>query len=158
MSDDNRCYATALRLLNFRFNGVAELRRKLRAKKFDDATIEATLLKLHEEKWLDDERFAAAFVRSRTTRRIGSVRIRRELISMGVDRDVAGHALAESADAAREREQLVTLCETKRWALERRHGEGYTASAEGRNKLAAYLVKKGYATALVRSVVQHEDE
>ncbi len=35
MSDPERAYASALRILSYRFNSEAELRRKLRAKKFE---------------------------------------------------------------------------------------------------------------------------
>src|SRR5436305_10468671 len=59
------CYVTALRILGYRFNSEAELRRKLAAKRFDGEEIAETLARLREEKWLDDDRFAAAYVRTR---------------------------------------------------------------------------------------------
>src|SRR5205823_6007716 len=97
------CYVTALRILGYRFNSEAELRRKLRAKRFDDATISETLARLRDEKWLDDERFAAAFVRTRVQKGIGRLRIRRELMAVGIDDDVAERAVREHADGEDER-------------------------------------------------------
>ena len=62
------CYVAALRILKYRFNSEGELRRKLRGKRFEKDEIEETILRLRNEKWLDDERFAAAFVRTRAGR------------------------------------------------------------------------------------------
>ncbi len=153
MSDLERCYSAAMRILSYRFNSVAELRTKLRAKKFEDADIDAVLARLREEKWLDDERFAAAFVRTRQQKRIGRRRIERELSAVGVDDDTARAAIREHADPEREREDLLALCRKRRMLLVRRKGEEYAASAEGRNKLITYLLNQGYDAALVRDVI-----
>ena len=50
------CYTAALRILRYRFNSEAELRRKLRAKKFESEDIDLAIARLHGEKWLDDAR------------------------------------------------------------------------------------------------------
>jgi regulatory protein len=154
MTDDARAYAAAMRILQYRFNGEAELRRKLRAKKFEIPEIEATIERLRDEKWLDDDRFAAAFVRSRMTSRIGPARIRRELMAAGIDRDVAERALAENAGEERTRESLIELFQKRRRMLVRRRGEEYAESLEGRNKLAAWLLNQGYDPRLVSDVVK----
>ena len=147
-------YTAALRILNFRWNGTAELRRKLLAKDFDRDEIDAALTRLAAEGWLDDERYAGAFVRTRARRNIGTGRIRRELHAAGVADDVASRALAENADEEREREQLRALADKRRRLLVRRHGEAWLATPEGRNKLIGYLLKQGYDAALVRAVTK----
>jgi len=154
MSDHERCYIAAMRILNFRFNGEQELRRKLRVKKFERDVIDATLDRLRREKWLDDERFAASFVRARMQKRIGRARIRRELIASGIDDAVADRALRENVDSDREREDLATECEKRIRMMKRRHGDDVLESPEARKKLAAYLLKRGYDAALVQSVVK----
>src|ERR1051326_8746909 len=58
------CYVTALRILGYRFNSEAELRRKLLAKRFDRDTIAETPARLRDEKWLEQERFPGADVRA----------------------------------------------------------------------------------------------
>lgn len=151
------CYQAALRILNYRFNSEAELRRKLSAKDFDAETIDATIARLREEKWLDDERFAGAFVRTRQLKKVGRGRVRRELAAAGVARDVAARAIAENADPERERQNLRAAAEKKRQALERRHGAGYAASREGRAKLTAYLIQQGYDSDAVRSALHDEE-
>ncbi|MBV9495844.1 MAG: regulatory protein RecX [Acidobacteria bacterium] len=147
------CYSAALRILSFRFNSVAELQRKLRAKKFDDAEIAETLERLRAEKWLDDERFADSYVRTRTAKKIGRVRILRELSTAGVSSEAASRAVAENVDPEREREELAALCQRKLEALRRRRGEEYAASDEGRAKLMAQLARSGFETsAVIRAV------
>lgn len=153
MSDD-RCYLAALRILNYRFNSEAELRRKLRAKDFDKETIDATLERLRNEQWLDDQRFAGALVRTRAGRRQGRLRILRELQAAGVSSETAAAAVAENLDSEGEIEALRELCSKRAKLLVRRHGPGYLATAEGRKKLAAYLLKQGYDAALVYGVLK----
>jgi regulatory protein len=147
-------YDSALRILRYRFNSEAELRRKLRAKRFEPAEIDAALARLHEEKWLDDARFAGALTRAKTNKRVGRMRIRRELQAAGVSEDTAAKAIADNVDAQVERDNLAALCAKRARILIRRHGAGYLQSSEGRQKLAAYLVSQGYDSALVWQIVR----
>ncbi len=162
MQDD--AYIAALRILKFRFNSEVELRRKLKFKQFDKETIDATMIRLRDEKWLDDSRFAGAFTRTKANKSIGRKRILRELQAAGIDRETAADAVAGNVDPEREAEALRTLCDRKARTLVRRHGPEYLKSAEGRNKLAAYLLKQGYDAALVfacikeTSVVDHQPD
>ena len=157
MSEElERCYLAAMRILNYRFNSTAELRRKLRSKKFGDDVIDQTLKRLAEEKWLDDERFAGALVRSRQNKRVGPRRIARELHAAGVDREAADRAMQENTDPERVEEDLRSLLAKRRRIMIRRHGEEYAASPEGRKKLAAYLLNQGYDAALVTRVLKEK--
>ena len=146
-------YTAALRILSYRFNSEAELRRKLRAKKFEDAEIALAIERLRDEKWLDDARFASAFVRSRIAKR-GPSRIRAELMAAGISNAIADQALRENADEERQREDLAALCAKRIRLMKRRHGEDVLESPHERKKLAAYLLKQGYDAALVQSVVK----
>lgn len=154
-NESERCYIAALRILDYRFNSAAELRRKLAAKKFERQIIDATLSRLRDEKWLDDERFAAAYVRTRMQKQIGRARVRRELTAAGVDGDVAARAIGENVDADAERANLAAVCAKKRRALERRHGAGYAASGEGKQKLIAQLLRQGYAMDEIRQALKN---
>jgi regulatory protein len=151
---DDRCYLAALRILQYRFNSEAELRRKLRAKEFDAQAIEAALGRLRDEQWLNDDRFAGAFVRTKANKRQGRLRILRELRAAGVDDETAAAAVAENIDSERESEALRELCSRRARILVRRHGPDYLSTDEGRKKLAAYLLKQGYDAALVYSAIR----
>ena len=149
MDDLERCYVSGLRILKYRFNSTAELRRKLRAKGFDAETINATVLRLANEKWLNDERFAATYVRSRVLKSKGRLRIRRELINAGVDDETAVRAVGENVDREDERVRAVRVAEKRLPILVRRYG-----LVAARNKLTAYLLKQGYDAALVREILK----
>ena len=161
---DDPCYLAALRILKYRFNSEAELRRKLRAKQFEKEAIDAAIVRLHNEKWLDDQRFAGAFVRTKANRRHGSRRILRELQQAGVSNEEAAQAVVENIDPEREASALRTLCAKRAGVLIRKHGADYLSTGEGRNKLAGYLLKQGYDAALVYdavkeiSVVYHQSD
>jgi regulatory protein len=146
---DDACYASGLRILKYRFNSTAELRRKLRAKGFDKETIESALARLRDEKWLDDARFAAAFVRTQALRKKGLLRIRRELIGAGVPDDAIAAAISENVDSEAERERAMAAARKRLPILVRRYG-----ADAARNKLRAYLLKQGYEAALVRDIVK----
>jgi regulatory protein len=154
MTDTERCYAAALRILQYRWNSAVELRRKLSRKELDDEVITATLDRLRAEKWLDDDRFATALVRTRTRKRVGRLRIRNELGAAGVDDETIAKAIAENVDEETERAALGALCRKKIGLLERRGGAGFAATDEGRNKLTSYLLNQGYDAALVHEVVR----
>jgi regulatory protein len=139
-----------MRILSYRFNSEAELRRKLTSKKkFDAATIDATLVRLRSEKWLDDERFAGAFVRSRAQKRVGRNRIVRELRAAGVSGSTVENAVNEHVDREQQEAALRALRDKRARILARRHGEEFLTTEEGRNKLAVYLLNQGYDAALV---------
>ena len=149
MDEVERCYASGVRILKYRFNSTAELRRKLRAKGFDAPTINAALTRLTKEKWLDDERFAAAYVRSRVLKRKGRLRIRRELIHAGIEDEVIARAVGENVDKDDERERAVATARKRLPILIRRHGE-----QAARNKLTVYLLHQGYDAALIRDIIK----
>lgn len=152
-TEDERCLAAALRILQYRFNSVGELGRKLAAKKFDRETIGRTIERLRGEKWLDDERFAAAFVRMRASKHIGPLRIRQELRAAGVADETASRAIRANIDEEREQEGAVALCEKKMRIIAGRHGAGYLRSDAGRKKLAAYLLSHGYEAGRIFEII-----
>jgi len=153
---DAPCYIAALRILKYRFNSEGELRRKLRGKRFEKDDIDTTIARLHKERWLDDERFAGAFVRTRISKGLGRLRIKRELNYAGVSDEAANDALAKNVDEEREREDVAAACRKRMRALARRHGDDFLATEEGRTKIAAWLVGRGYDTALVWETVRRE--
>ena len=149
MDDSEQCYLAALRILKYRFNSAAELRRKLRSKRFERGVIDATLERLAKEKWLDDARFAAAYVRTRGLSKKGKLRIRSELIRAGVADDVIASAVSENVDADEERARALALAQRRMPILARKYAPGVA-----RNKLTVYLLNQGYDAALVREIVK----
>lgn len=149
--DLNACYLAAMRILNHRFNSEAELRRKLALREFDADVINATIEKLRREKWLDDDRFAASFVRARTRKGLGRHRISRELSAAGVESETIARALDQSVPDHDERAAAMTSARKRLTVLRRRDDD----DAKIREKLVAYLFRQGYDSSLAIDVV-HE--
>ncbi len=154
MSDAERTYAAALRILSYRFNSEAELRRKLRGKRFEADDIDEALARLRSEGWLNDDRFAASFVRARSARRVGPLRIRRELGAAGVEAEAIDRALAANNDEEASRAALDDLCVKRMRIVARRYGQEYLSTEEGRQRIAAHLVRQGYALGEVLDAIK----
>jgi len=151
-------YTSALRILRYRFNSEHELRRKLAAKRFQKGDVDAAIERLRQEKWIDDERFAGSYIRTRMAKRVGPGRIKRELSAAGVDRATADRSLSENRDDERTSSDLAAIADKRRRILVRRHGEEYVRSAEGKSRLAAYLIHQGYPVDQVRELLRVSDD
>src|SRR5688500_4119256 len=113
-------YTAALRLLQYRFRSEKELNDRLRQKGYSDDDVQAAMIRLRDEKWLDDRRFAAQFANSQRRRHRGSHRIVRELQALGVDRDDA--VSATRSEAGEERADLQALAGKRIRVLSRLRG------------------------------------
>jgi len=145
--DVERCYIAGLRILNYRFNSEEELRAKLDRKEFPRDAIDAALERLRREKWLDDARFAAAFVRTRLRKGIGRLRIKRELQAAGVDSSTIAQAL--DVPDHDDRAAAIASARKRLAALRRREDDDAI-----RQKLIAYLFRQGYDSSLAIDVVR----
>jgi regulatory protein len=145
--DLERCYIAGLRILNYRFNSEAELRAKLDRKEFPRDAIDAAIERLRREKWLDDFRFAAAFVRTRLRKGIGRLRITRELQAAGVE----SAAIAQALDLPDHDDRAAAITAAKkRLAILRRRDDDDAI----RQKLIAYLFRQGYDSSMAIDVVR----
>ena len=74
----------------------AALERKLLQKEFDENSVRQALDFLEKKHYLDDERFAASWIRTHCTYKPqGRIRILRELLSRGVKKNVAENAIRD---------------------------------------------------------------
>ena len=150
MTDAERCYVAAMRILNHRFNSEGELRGKLTMKEFAPEVVDATIDRLRSEKWLDDSRFAASFVRTRVRKGLGRQRIRRELTAAGVESETIARALDESVPDHDERAAALASARKRLIVIRRRERDVIKI----REKLVAYLFRQGYDSSLAVDVVR----
>lgn len=155
-SELERCRTAALRLLNYRFRGREELRRKLADREFSPEAIEATLESLADEGWLDDVRFSRELARSRARKGIGPKRVALELRSFGVDDEDARAGIAAASEEEPPGERLAEIVRKRARILARRHGAGWADEADGRKKLLAYLLNQGYEYAAASAAIEAE--
>jgi len=135
----------ALGLLTRREHSKKELARKLAARGIEADDAQAAIEKLAGNGWQDDGRFAAILLRARARNGCGPVRIRAELATHGLDREVVEAALvAFDGDWA----------ENARDVVRRRFGEQVFSDRGLRRKAADFLFRRGFASEHVRAATQ----
>jgi regulatory protein len=108
----------------------------------------AVVAELASRGYLDDEAFARWWAQVRAEgRRIGSLRLGRELRAKGIPRDLAAAAIGAAFDDTSELDRALEAGRRRMPALRRASPD----RAAGR--LAGYLLRRGYPPALVRRVV-----
>ena len=140
MSDELK--ARALRLLARREHTRAELARKLAADAPSTAVLEALLDQLQAKKQVSDERYAEARAHQ-LSRKFGAARVRRELVSKGVDRVAAARFAADVEKTDLERARSI---------LERKYRAPAVAREE-RVRRARFLQSRGFSGDVIRQAL-----
>jgi regulatory protein len=143
-----KAYDQAIRFLSFRPRSAAEVRRNLQKAEYDEDVIDATLGRLLEHGYIDDAEFARFWVENRLRfRPKGPQALRQELRQRGVAGDDIEETLGEvdSNDAAYRAAQP---------RAERLSALASQDPAEFRQKLSAFLLRRGFEYEVVRDVVR----
>ena len=122
---------------------VKEVRDKL--KTFDIAEEEKTKILdyLLDNRFVNDERYAKAFVRGKVNQSGWGVnKIRFHLIQKGIDKDIIDEALGQT-DEETYRQRLIEILKTKAKTIKA------ASDFEKKRKLAAYAMQKGFEGSLV---------
>ena len=134
-------YDRALTLLEFRPTSVAELRRKLLQKGEPAEEVERVIVRLLDQKLLDDAEFARQFARSKVLNAGASRwRIVQELRRKGVARELADQAV-ETLEAAEgiDPSETVHRVAKKKWQSLAKLDD-FTR----RRRLYAFLARRGF--------------
>lgn len=137
--------------VNPRDRTVSEVRQRLQRRNVSEELTERAIQILGDQGFLDDARFARLFVADkRTLEQWGSERIRRGLLSRGVDRHLVDAALAEaSAPGAPDAPDAEPESELDRaLALLRRRFPVPPEDRRDRNRALGMLLRKGYESEL----------
>lgn len=138
------CETIALRFLAQRDHARKELARKLRRHECcDTESVEMVLDRFQAMGYLDDERFAEAFVRSAIARSQGPVKILYELRERGVCESTANQALAQ---AEVDWEGLATTLR------ERKFGAELPTDFKERARQSRFLAGRGFYTDTIKAV------
>ena len=134
------------RLCSRREYCVADIRSKLqKALEGDEGKVEAALKALIEEKYVDDLRYATAFVRDKSAiAGWGQIKIKYMLSAKGISRDVISQAL-EEVDEPKAAGRLARLLENKYKSLK--------DDPKCRMKLLRFALGRGYSYDEVNDVI-----
>ena len=130
----------AVRLLARREHSTDELRRKLKRRGYGHTTIDAVVATLHSTKSVSDARFAESFVRVRSERGQGPLRIRAELRERGVTDVLVDEVLTTTSEFWLERADRARV---------KRFGETAPATRDEWNRQARFLAQRGFPADLI---------
>lgn len=149
MSTTHPAYEKAARYCSYQDRTEKEVRTKLHALGVTQAAEVTQLIQaLKTEKFLDEERYVASFVRGRLIgKQWGKKKIRLALAGKGVESTLIDRELAAIEDA----DYLQTLREV---ATKKQQGLAGKDARQDRQKLTNYLLQKGYEYDLVYPTVQ----
>ena len=150
LADEAGAHRAALRKLATRAHARGDLRRRLLQKQHPPRAVDAALERLVHRGLLDDARFAAEYAATRAGRGRGPARLIGDLLRQGVDRAVAEAAVAaalsaEGIDPERQASEVVA---------KRARQLAHVPLAARKRRLMAFLVRRGYAGASARQLVE----
>ena len=126
-----------------------EVRTKLATFDMPDSEKERIVKLLVDEGYLDDERYASTFVRSKIhLKKWGVNKIKMSLKMKGISDEIIGNALSE-IDPEIYKDELIKVLKAKKI----NESDPYKKKA----KLAQYAIQKGYEPSLVWDALRHFD-
>ena len=144
--EPDRATNAALNLLTHRARSERELRQRLRQKGYTPTAIDATIRRVVDWGYLNDERFAASWVEQRSS---GKPRSRRalahELREKGVDREIIETTIEEA--------EIDEVADARRLAADKWRKERSQPVDKRRQRTAGYLARRGYAWQVAKQVI-----
>lgn len=130
---------------------VKDVRDKLKTFEIPEEEKTKILDYLIDNRFVNDERFAKAFVRGKVNQNgWGLNKIRFHLMQKGIDKEIIAEALGQT-DEEVYRQRLIDILKTKSKTVKAAN------DYEKKRKLAAYAMQKGFEGSLVWSVVKDLD-
>jgi regulatory protein len=146
----------ALRLLAVRPRSEKEIIDRLREKEFSEQDVAAVVGDLRTAGLVNDTEFARTYIRNALAiRPVGELQLRRKLLLLGVSKAIIDEAVASTladvdmTDIAR----IAALAYQKRL----RHSPGTEDPRKNRNKISAFLARRGYSWTTIAAVMKTLD-
>lgn len=136
----------AVALLAARARSEKEIVDCLRKNAYPEVTIAKVMARLQESEYINDADFAAQWTMARTSRGVGSRRIRMELLQKGIDVSEIDQAL----DSIDEEEMLNSALKMAQKAAKGKN----IADPADRQKVLAALARRGYDFTTARRALQ----
>lgn len=143
------CLNKALRILARRDHSLEELRRKLIERGYGREETQSSLNECLRLGYLDDERFAHAYLRQLQRKGYGINGIRHKLYSRGIAREIVESCTIRHCTDAVELE----VCR-KALAKKTKHPGKYQSVRDLRPKLQRFLIGRGFSPSIVYQVLK----
>lgn len=130
-------------LLKFRMRSEAELRQRLKQKKFTPEIIEEAVDFLKDREFINDRVFAKAWVDWRVKRPYGLRRIAQELKVKGIAEEIISSCIEEKAQGYNEEEIVSSLI-----AKRKKAAKGVEAQ-KFKQRIWQYLLRRGFSPEII---------
>jgi len=149
--DPASAYDAAVRYLGSRPRSVAEIKRHLRSKRFDDDAQDHAIDQLRAQRYIDDLAFARYWVEQRERfRPKGDRALVSELLGKGVARETIDVVLGDAApDAEVVRARHAIRRPLSRWLT--------LEEGDRKRKIHAYLAGRGFSYDTIDEVITHPE-
>ena len=141
----------AFLLLKFRLRSQKELAGRLKQKGFPEELCRDTVNVLKDKQFIDDRVFAKGWVSSRLKRPFGLRRIKQELVEKGLDKETIAETFAQVKEDYDEGSIVKRLAEQR---FSRLKG---VESIKAKQRVYAYLTRRGFSPDLIGDVVKNYD-
>ncbi|MBW7650883.1 recombination regulator RecX [Anoxybacillus sp. ST4] len=146
---EKQAYKLALRFLAYRMRSTKEVVDYLRNKGIGNEIMEQVIRKLQNERYIDDEQFAHAYVQTQmNTTMKGPYVIYRELIDKGIREDVILKALERYTEEIQLHKAMKWIAKIDKQSKRRSH-------QEQRAHVTQLLHTKGFPSHIVEAAKQH---
>lgn len=140
---------SALRIISRRPHSEFELKVKLRKKGFDQTDINPIIENFIDKGYLSDKDFAFRYAEEALNKKKGLMKIKGELISKGINREIIDEVMLSLNDEESFLENAKILANRKISSLKHKSLE----KNQLRQKLYSHLNSKGYNHTIIRQVV-----
>ena len=148
----NDAFKLAYKLLGLRLRSVFEMERRLKEKGFEDGAVGQVVKKLKEQKYLDDEKFAEAWILDRINLQPrGSFMIKMELKEKGVASEIIERKLDDLLPFEKELAMAEKLFDKKIKIIKASNEE--LPKEKVYQKMANFLRGKGFVGEIIRRVM-----
>lgn len=144
LSENERAYEKAVRLLAVRARSASEIRQRLSLKRFSPLAIDSAMEKLTRQGYLNDAQFAKEWVRMRLQQGKGRRLIQGELFKKGISRELQEKIVPQQDDTA-----TLETAATRRLARYRNLDPLKT-----RQRLWMWLAARGFERDKIEEVLQ----
>ncbi len=128
---------------------IQQVEKKLAAEGYTQAEIAEVLLRLQEERYLDDTAYTEMWIHGWITRNpMGRALIRKKLQERGVDRTIINAELMKQLPEEKEEELAITLAQKKLKTL-----TGARSTSQKAARVGQFLTSRGFSEGVVWAVL-----
>lgn len=136
----------AISLLKFMDRTEKELKYRLSLELYPEDIIEKAIAYAKEYGFINDERYAESYIRSRREKKSKMV-IKNELLMKGINKEIIDNIFLSEYQSEEEDPEMIAI----RKAIDKKVGDVSSLTREEKQKLIAYLYRKGFQMDKIRA-------